>query len=119
MPRPRPELRHPMSVRLTTAQDTHVRALATEHGNSPGEALRVLVDAGIVMDQAARLGVVVTAAARALLVDGHMTHVGFALALTREQLEALGVPEELAEEHLQGAALLGTREELYGVAGRS
>jgi hypothetical protein len=119
MPAARPDLRHPITVRLTTAQDTHIRALARERETSPSEALRALVDAGIVMEQASRLGVVVTAAARALLADGHATHVGFALALTPEQLDALGVPESLAQAHVDGAALVGTREELYGVAGRA
>ncbi len=115
MPAARPDLRHPLTVRLTTTQDTHIRALAAERGVRPSDAMRSLVDAGIVLEQASRLGLVLTPSARALVSDGHMSHLAFALALTPEQVEALHLAEHHREQLRQGAVLLGTREELLDV----
>jgi len=115
MPAARPDLRHPLTVRLTTAQDEHIRELARERGVTPSESLRSLVDAGALLEQASRLGLVVTRAARALLTDGHMTRVGFALNLTDEQLERLGLTDEQLDQVRDGAAVLGTREELQAL----
>lgn len=74
MPKLRPELRHPMTLRITAEQDAAIHELSARDGISRSDAHRLLLDRGITAEAELEHGVWVSPAAAALLADGRGAH---------------------------------------------
>jgi hypothetical protein len=109
-----------MSVRLTIEQSDAIRRRAKRRHVTQGEALRELLDAGRLQDQAHERGVVVTQRAIDLIGSGLGAVIEYgaidAEGVTPEVIAALGLDDAQAEALREGAVLMLTTEETGIVA---
>jgi hypothetical protein len=108
-------LRNALSLRLSEEQAIAVSERADRRGISSSEAIRELLDLGLVLDASESIGLAVTAAARALMGDtAGMANVQFGLGLEPDELAAIAADLSGAEcaAIVQGAPVLMTVEQM-------
>lgn len=109
MPAARDDLRSPLTVRLTFDQDSAIRELADRTGQRNSDAMRDLLDEGILAVRRDR-GIVLTREAHRLIPEGAVVRFVGPVAAMADELERLGF-EQAADAARRECLLVCTGEE--------